>query len=68
MRRVEELARDRSITEVRLDTAVTMQDLVHFYENRGYVAFGEVFRWDDTNYDSEHFRKVIQRPTHGAVR
>jgi GNAT superfamily N-acetyltransferase len=61
MRRAENLALERRIPEVRLDTAVVMKDLIAFYEKRGYVAFGELDHWEGTNYDSQHFHKGLRQ-------
>ncbi len=61
MTRVEGIARERGISELRLDTAVVMSDLVRFYVKRGYVAFDPAFTWPDTNYESQRFRKAVPR-------
>lgn len=59
MSRVEAIAHERRIHDVRLDTAVGLYELVGFYVKRGYRRFGEHNQWPGTNYKSQHFRKLL---------
>ena len=60
MARIEAIARERGLIEVPLDTAVAMTDLVAFYVKRGYVAYDPVINWQGTNYESQHYKKVLR--------
>jgi ribosomal protein S18 acetylase RimI-like enzyme len=59
MDRVERLALQREIRDVRLDTAVVMTELIAFYQGRGYATFGERNHWEGTNYESQHYQKLL---------
>lgn len=59
MDRAENLALEHQIRDVRLDTAIVMTELIAFYRRRGYATFGERNHWEGTNYDSQHYQKLL---------
>jgi ribosomal protein S18 acetylase RimI-like enzyme len=68
MDRVEHLTLERDIRDVRLDTAVVMTELIDFYQRRGYAKFGERNHWEGTNYESQHYQKLLAPPLRSADR
>lgn len=56
---IEELARERGVRELGLDTSEHASDLIQFYTARGY-RFVEFARWPEVNYRSVIMAKVLE--------
>jgi GNAT superfamily N-acetyltransferase len=56
---IEELARERGVGELGLDTSEHASDLIQFYESRGYRHI-EFAQWPEVNYRSVIMAKVLE--------
>jgi len=57
---IESEAQRRGVFQLRLDTAVTKKGLVAFYTARGFLRFGERFRWNVASaYESQKYVKHL---------